>query len=150
MLGNAFGKLTEAVRADGTIMEQHAETPSNVLPGDVAQLSAALAFPTAAALAERLAPIAAAKKSLRALDVAAGSGIYGHTMLRLPGVDVTFLDWPNVLAETRAWGYCLGVDQARAHYLPGSVFEADSSAGPTTSSSPATCITTSIPRPAWD
>ncbi len=125
MLWEGFGKLAEAVRADGTVMEQHAETPSNVFWETFARSSAALAFPTAAALAERLAPIAAAKKSLRVLDVAAGSGIYGHTMLRLPGVDVTFLDWPNVLVETRAWGDRLGVDQARAHYLPGSVFEAD-------------------------
>jgi C-methyltransferase len=125
LLWDAFGKLAEAVRADGSVMEKHAETPSNVFWETFARSSAALAFPAATALAEQLAPIAAAKKILRVLDVAAGSGIYGHTQLRMPGVDVTFLDWPNVLKETRAWGDRLGVDQTRAHYLPGSVFDAD-------------------------
>ena len=125
LLWDAFGKLTEAVRADGSILDKHAETPSNTFWETFARSSAALAFPTAAALADLLAPIAAAKKSMRVLDVAAGSGIYGYTQLRAPGVDVTFLDWPNVLEETRAWGDRLGVDRSRTHYLPGSVFEAD-------------------------
>ena len=85
---DAFGKLTEAVRADGSVLDKHAETPSNAFWETFARSSAALAFPTAAALAELLAPIAAAKKSMRVLDVAAGSGIYGYTQLRAPGVDV--------------------------------------------------------------
>jgi 2-polyprenyl-3-methyl-5-hydroxy-6-metoxy-1,4-benzoquinol methylase len=125
LLWERFGRLTEAVRAGGSVMEDDAETPSHKFWETFARSSAGLAFPSASALAERLAPIAASKKSLRVLDVAAGSGIYGHTLLRLPGVDVTFLDWPNVLEETRAWGDRLGIDQTRAHYLPGSVFEAD-------------------------
>jgi len=125
LLWEAFGKLAEAVRADGSVLDKHAETPSNAFWETFARSSAALAFPAAAVLAELLAPIAAAKKSLRVLDVAAGSGIYGYTQLRTPGVDVTFVDWPNVLEETRAWGDRLGVDRSRAHYLPGSVFEAD-------------------------
>ena len=125
LLWEGFGKLTEAVRADGSVMKQHAETPSNEFWETFARSSAALAFPAAAVLAEQLAPLAAAKNGLRVLDVAAGSGIYGHTLLRTPGVDVTFLDWPNVLTETRAWGDRLGVDQARAHYVPGNVFDVE-------------------------
>jgi 2-polyprenyl-3-methyl-5-hydroxy-6-metoxy-1,4-benzoquinol methylase len=125
LLWEGFGKLTEAVRADGSVMAKHAETPSNVFWETFARSSAALAFPSAAALAEHLAPVIAGKKSVRVLDVAAGSGIYGYTLLRTPGTDVTFVDWPNVLEETRAWGDRLGVDRARAHYLPGSVFDAD-------------------------
>jgi C-methyltransferase len=125
MLWESFGKLTEAVRAGGSVMDKHAETPSHPFWETFARASAGLAFPAAGALAELLTPLATEKKSLRVLDVAAGSGIYGHTLLRQPGVDVTFLDWPNVLEETKAWGDRLGVDQSRAHYLPGSVFDAD-------------------------
>jgi 2-polyprenyl-3-methyl-5-hydroxy-6-metoxy-1,4-benzoquinol methylase len=124
MLWEGLARLTEAVRADGTVMDSHAETPSNAFWETFARSSAALAGPAAGALAARFAPIAAQKKGLRVLDVAAGSGLYGYALLGLPGSDVTFLDWPNVLNETRAWGERLGADLKRAHYLPGSVFDA--------------------------
>ena len=125
MMWSAMGKLADAVRNDGTLMEKHAETPSHEFWETFAKSSGALAFPAAGALADLVAPLAAAKKGLRVLDVACGSGIYGYSLMRIPGVDVTFLDWPNVLTETRAWGARMGIDTARAHYLPGSVFEAD-------------------------
>jgi 8-O-methyltransferase len=43
LLWEGFGKLTEAVRADGSVMEKHAETPSNVFWETFARSSAALA-----------------------------------------------------------------------------------------------------------
>jgi len=125
LLWDAFGKLTEAVRAGGSVMDKHAETASHPFWETFARSSAALAFPAAGAVAELLEPHVAGTEKLRVLDVAAGSGIYGHTLLRFPTAEVTFLDWPNVLPETRAWGDRLRVDQSRAHYLPGSVFEAE-------------------------
>ncbi len=125
MMWAATGQLAEAVRNDGTVMENHAETPSHQFWETFAKSSGALAFPAAAMLADLVAPMASAKKPLRVLDVAAGSGIYGYSLMKHPGVEVTFLDWPNVLTETRAWGARMGVDMARAHYLPGSVFDAD-------------------------
>ena len=123
-LWNALGSLTDAVRAGGSVMEQHAETPSHAFWETFARSSAPLAMPAAAALAEILAPNARGK-TLRVLDVAAGSGIYGHMLARAHGCDVTFVDWPNVLEETQAWGERLGVDRSRTHYRPGSVFEID-------------------------
>jgi hypothetical protein len=104
MLREGMGQLTAAVRADGTLMDSHAETPSNAFWETFARSSAALAGPAAAALAAQLAPIAAEQGRPRVLDVAAGSGLYGYALLRLPGADVTFLDWPNVLEETLGWG----------------------------------------------
>lgn len=124
-LWEGMGRLTEAVRAGGSVLESHAETPEHAFWETFARSSAVLAGPAAGALAAQLAPIAAHKKSLRVLDVAAGSGLYGYALLGLPGTDVTFLDWPNVLQETRAWGERLGAHLERAHYLPGSVFEAE-------------------------
>ncbi len=125
LLWDAFGHLTEAVRAGGSVMQQHAEIGSHPFWETFAQSSAALAFPAAGALAEVLGRKLSGASKLKVMDVAAGSGIYGHTLLRNPNVEVTFLDWPNVLPETRAWGQRLGTDAARAHYLPGSVFDAD-------------------------
>jgi C-methyltransferase len=123
-LWNAFGGLTEAVRAGGSVLEQPAETASHPFWETFARSSAALAFPAAAALEGLLGPSVLEAPKVRVLDVAAGSGIYGHTLLRHPNVEVTFLDWPNVLPETRAWGQRLGVDGSRGSYLPGDVFEA--------------------------
>jgi C-methyltransferase len=125
LLWNAFGKLTEAVRSGGTVMEQHAETASHPFWETFARSSAPLAFPAAGALAGLLGPELDGQPKVKVLDVAAGSGIYGPTLLGLPNAEVTFLDWPNVLTETKAWGTRLGVDGSRARYLPGSVFEAD-------------------------
>jgi 2-polyprenyl-3-methyl-5-hydroxy-6-metoxy-1,4-benzoquinol methylase len=125
LLWDAFGRLTEAVRAGGTVMEQHAETASHPFWETFARSSAPLAFPAAGALAELLGPELAGQPEVRVLDVAAGSGIYGHTLSRMPNARVTFVDWPNVLPETRAWAERLGVDGSRERYLPGSVFEAD-------------------------
>ena len=125
LLWDAFGRLGEAVRAGGSVMQQHAETASHPFWETFAQSSAALAFPAAGALAELLGPKLGGASKVRVLDVAAGSGIYGHTLLRQPNVEVTFLDWPNVLPETRAWGERLDSDASRSRYLPGSVFEAE-------------------------
>jgi C-methyltransferase len=125
LLWDAFGRLTEAVRAGGSVIAQSAETASHPFWETFARSSAALAFPAASALAELLGPKLGGASKVKVLDVAAGSGIYGHTLLRHPNVEVTFLDWPNVLPETQAWGERLGSDAARAHYLPGSVFDAE-------------------------
>lgn len=125
LLWEAFGKLTEAVRAGGSLLDRDAETPLHPFWETFARSSAALAFPAAEALSQHLAPVTSGPKPVRVLDVAAGSGIYGHTLLRSPNVEVTFLDWPNVLPETRAWGERLEVDASRARFLPGSAFDVD-------------------------
>ena len=67
----------------------------------------------------------AGRPKVRVLDIACGSGIYGYTLAKHPNVELTSLDWPNVLEETRAWGKRLGVDAARVKYLPGNLFEVD-------------------------
>jgi ubiquinone/menaquinone biosynthesis C-methylase UbiE len=120
-----YVSLADAVRAGGTIMDQHAETPSHAFWETFARSSAALAMPAAHLLADVLGPVAREKRGLRVLDVAAGSGIYGATLERRLSAEVTFLDWPNVLQETRVWADRLGVDPSKVRYLPGSAFDAD-------------------------
>ncbi len=40
-------------------------------------------------------------------------------------VELTALDWPNVLAETKQWAKRLEVDAARVRYIEGSLFDVD-------------------------
>jgi C-methyltransferase len=42
-----------------------------------------------------------------------------------PQVDLTSLDWPNVLVETRKWREKLAVDAKRVRSLEGNLFEID-------------------------
>lgn len=121
-----LGRLAEAVRAGGTVLPEHAETPENPFWETFARSSASLALPAAGVLAGLLRDWIASRPRVRALDVAAGSGIYGYTLLRgHANVELTALDWPNVLAETRQWAERMGVDRSRVRYLEGNLFEVD-------------------------
>lgn len=123
MMWNALSRLADAVRNDGTVLAEHAETPRHPFWETFARSSASMAGPTAGMIAEMLGGWIASKPKVRALDIAAGSGIYGLTLAKSPNVDVTLLDWPNVLVETRKWAERLGADPSRVHYLEGNLFE---------------------------
>jgi C-methyltransferase len=117
--------LAEAIRNDGTVMHEHAETPKHPFWETFARSSASLAFPASGTLASALGDWIAKKPKVRALDVAAGSGIYGFTLAKYPNVDVTLLDWPNVLVETKKWADRVGADSSRVHYIEGNLFDVD-------------------------
>jgi hypothetical protein len=68
-----------------------------------------MSYPSAQRLAEAL-EIAAAKKPVRVLDLAAGSGVWGIALAqKSPLVTVTAVDWPGVLDVTRKVAARLGV-----------------------------------------
>ena len=68
-----------------------------------------MSYPSAQRLAEAL-EIAAAKKPVRVLDLAAGSGVWGIALAqKSPRVTVTAVDWPGVLDITRKVAVRLGV-----------------------------------------
>jgi len=125
IMWNGYRRLTAAVRNDGTVMPEHAETPRHPFWETFARSSASMAFPAAGTLAGLLGPWIGSKPKVRVLDIAAGSGIYGLTLAKSPNVHVTLLDWPNVLVETRKWADRLGVDDSRVEYIEGNLFEAD-------------------------
>ena len=125
-LWEGLGRLSDAVRTGGTVLDEHAETPKHPFWETFAKSSGSLAFPAAGALAGLLHEWIASKPKVRVLDIAAGSGIYGYTLLRSnANVELTALDWPNVLGETRKWAERLGVDKSRVTYLEGNLFEAE-------------------------
>ena len=125
IIWTGYRRLADSVRNDGTVMPEHAETPKHPFWEIFARSSASMAFPAAGTLAGILGDWIAKKPKVRALDIAAGSGIYGLTLAKNPNVDVTLLDWPNVLVETRKWAERLGADLSRVHYLEGNLFEVD-------------------------
>ena len=116
-----LGRLTEAVRSGGSVLPTHAETAQHPFWETFARSSAALAAPAAQELPALLD--VAAQQKIRVLDVAAGSGLYGFTLAKDPRVELTSLDWPNVLVETRKWAERMGV--RGNHYLEGNLFELD-------------------------
>jgi 2-polyprenyl-3-methyl-5-hydroxy-6-metoxy-1,4-benzoquinol methylase len=118
-------RLAEAVKNDGTVMPEHAETPRYPFWETFARSTGAIAFPAAAALDGHLGSWIASRPKVRVLDIAAGSGIYGFTLAKHANVELTSLDWPNVLVETRQWAKRLGVDESRVRYLEGNLFEVD-------------------------
>ena len=72
-----------------------------------------MAAPAAAALDEALTSWLGARPKVRVLDVAAGSGLYGFTLAKHPNVQLTSLDWPNVLQETKEWATAHARSRAR-------------------------------------
>ena len=125
MVWSAMSRLAEAVKSGGTVLAEHAETPKNPFWETFAQSSASMAFPAAMALDAILGDYLASRPKARVLDIAAGSGIYGYTLARRDNVELTLLDWPNVLARTREWGQRLGADMRRVKFLEGNLFDLD-------------------------
>jgi 2-polyprenyl-3-methyl-5-hydroxy-6-metoxy-1,4-benzoquinol methylase len=122
---SAFQRFADAVKNDGTILPEHAETPKNPFWEEFAKGSAAMAGPASQILDGLVSSFIASRPKVRVLDIAAGSGIYGYALARHPNVELTSLDWPNVIAETKEWGTKLGVDPSRVRYLEGNLFEVD-------------------------
>jgi 2-polyprenyl-3-methyl-5-hydroxy-6-metoxy-1,4-benzoquinol methylase len=125
ILWTGFQRFADAVKNDGTILPEHAETPRNAFWEEFAKGSAAMAGPAAQVLDTLVSGFITSRPKVRVLDIAAGSGIYGYTLVRHPNVELTSLDWPNVIAETKQWGARLGVDPARTRYIEGNLFDVE-------------------------
>jgi ubiquinone/menaquinone biosynthesis C-methylase UbiE len=83
-----------------------------------------LSYPAARALADALVS-EAGDAPLRALDVAAGAGVWGVALAqRSPRVRVTAVDWPQVLDAPRRVARRFGVDD-RLETRAGDLFEVD-------------------------
>ncbi len=121
---DGFDRLTDAVRRGGTAATEHdaleADNPMWV------EFARAMAT-TAAVTAEILAILLQAESlgPTRVLDVAAGHGMFGIALAkRNPALEVTALDWPNVLAVAVENARAAGVGE-RLHLRPGDAFTAD-------------------------
>ena len=122
MILDGFNRLSDAVRRGGTAVPSNGVmAPEHPVWVEFAQAMAPLAGMTAMLLANLLdiehAP------PWKILDVAAGHGMFGITLARLnPGVQITALDWRNVLAVAEEHARVAGVSP-RFHTLCGSAFD---------------------------
>ena len=123
-----FKNLADAVRKGGTVLEnQGTVTPENPVWVKFARAMA----PMMAMPAQLLAKLADEKadQKLRVLDIAAGHGLYGIAFAKNnPLVEVTAVDWANVLAVATENAVSAGVAE-RHHNLPGSAFDVDYGTG---------------------
>jgi ubiquinone/menaquinone biosynthesis C-methylase UbiE len=117
-----YPRLADAVREGRSVLEQDAETPEHSFWETFARSSPGIATPASHALAEALAPWAESRETLDVLDIACGSGLFGLTIAeRFQHVQLTLLDWPNVLAITRGTVEQKGLLD-RTSFVEGDVF----------------------------
>jgi ubiquinone/menaquinone biosynthesis C-methylase UbiE len=122
MIVDSFARLTDAVRRGGTALSEFGTlAPEHPVWVDFARAMGPLAGMTGILLGNLLdierAP------ACKVLDIAAGHGMFGITLARLnPRVNVTALDWKNVLAVADENAREAGVSE-RFRTLPGSALE---------------------------
>jgi cyclopropane fatty-acyl-phospholipid synthase-like methyltransferase len=123
-----FDRLTQAVRKGGTAIDAGGTlAPEHPVWVEFARAMAPLATFTAEMLAALLGPRPATGR--RILDVAAGHGKYGITLLRHdPHAQVVAQDWPNVLTVAQENAVQAGVTD-RFRTLPGDAFTVDFGTG---------------------
>jgi len=120
----AMSRMKESVKAGGSVLPEHAETPELPFWEIFAKSTVSMSVPAVMAIQGIVGPWLASRNAPTALDVAAGSGTYGLTLAKEnPTLRATLLDWPNVLVETRQNAGRLGVDTSRVQYIEGNLFE---------------------------
>ena len=123
-----FTHLTDAVRRGGTaIAENGAVAPEHPMWVEFARAMGPLAALSAQLLANLVGVDDA--PGWKVLDIAAGHGMFGITLAsRNPKVEVTALDWNNVLEVARENARTAGLG-ARFRTIAGSAFEVPFGAG---------------------
>jgi ubiquinone/menaquinone biosynthesis C-methylase UbiE len=123
MLGNA-SDLTACVRKGGTTMPGKGSVEDDhPMWQTFARAMAPLMRMSAQGMVETIKLDTGRK--LKALDTAAGHGVFGITFAQAyPNLEVTALDWPKVLEVAHENAVSAGVSD-RHHLLPGSAFETD-------------------------
>ena len=120
--------LTEVVRTGQPARGVNEEGPGaeffREFVGDLFPMN----FPAAQAAGAALG-LQSATDTVRVLDIAAGSGVWGIGLAQAsPKVEVTAVDWPGVLEITRQFAQRFGLAD-RFHYLAGDLMEVDYGTG---------------------
>lgn len=113
------GRPPEARNQEGTGSEFFQELVENIIP---------MSHPSAQALGDAL-QVSAAKETVRVLDLAAGSGIWGIVLAQQsPHVQVTAVDWSGVIPITQRITQRFGVGD-RFTFVEGDLLNVDFGSG---------------------
>jgi len=122
-----FDHLTEAVKKGGTAGDTKPLEPDHPMWVRFARAMAPMMAMPAQLLAQLADPTK--DKKLRVLDIAAGHGLYGLAFAKQnPQIEVTAVDWPNVLEVAKENAQTAGVAD-RFQIKPGSAFDVDYGSG---------------------
>jgi SAM-dependent methyltransferase len=121
----ALWQVAAAVRKGGSVSDE-ALTPDSPMWSVFARAMAPMVRVFASVAIPRvLSGEAAGDVPIKVLDIAAGHGMWGITVLQHnPSAEVTGQDWPTVLEVAKENAQKAGVAD-RYHILPGSAFEVD-------------------------
>jgi SAM-dependent methyltransferase len=121
----ALWQVAAAVRKGGSVSDE-ALTPDSPMRSVFARAMAPMVRVFASVAIPRvLSGEAAGDVPIKVLDIAAGHGMWGITVLQHnPSAEVTGQDWPTVLEVAKENAQKAGVAD-RYHILPGSAFEVD-------------------------
>ena len=121
-----FDRLTETVRKGGCVSDSALE-PDHPMWVEFARAMAPMMFMPSQLMAQLVDPTK--DKKLRVLDLAAGHGLYGIAFAKQnPQIEVTAVDWPNVLEVAKENAQAAGVAD-RYQTNPGSAFDVDYGTG---------------------
>lgn len=122
---DAQKNLVDAVRKGGTVADTHALTPEFDYWEDFANHTSWFNNGAADLMAEQLEPWAADREPVNVLDIACSHGSYGFFLAqRNPRVQLSCVDWPNILEITKKNAERLGLAD-RTDFIPGDMFEVD-------------------------
>lgn len=125
---SAFQDIAETVRHGTTLLGGAGSMePEHPMWVDFARAMTPMMFPAAEEIAQIVG--AAEGKKCRALDIAAGHGIFGVVLAKHnPNAEITAVDWASVLTVAQENAQHFGVAD-RFHKLPGSAFDVDFGTG---------------------
>lgn len=122
-----FEHLTEAVKKGGTAGDTKPLEPEHPMWVRFARAMAPMTIMPSQLIAQLVDPTK--DKKLRVLDIAAGHGFYGLAFAKQnPQVEVTAVDWPNVLEVALENANAADV-LSQYHVKPGSAFDVDYGTG---------------------
>lgn len=121
----AMRRLDEAVRAGGTVVDSHAESPEYDYWETFAAAVSPVMNPAARVLSDLVRGWGVDRPQVEVLDLACGHGLHGFAVAQaLPQARIRGLDWPNVLPHRRQHAAGLGLSE-RISEISGDMFDAE-------------------------